>query len=315
MRMEKQIFIIDDVHPLIVDGLKNAGYIVIDATKFTRAELLLRVNEAYGLVLRSRINVDREFLLAATNLRFVARVGAGMETIDMDFCTERGIVCLNSPEGNRDAVGEHVIGMILSLLNNLSRADKQVKAGKWQREINRGRELGSMTVGIIGYGNMGQSLAKKLSGFGTKVLAYDKYKSAFSDNFAIEATMLQIFEQADLLSLHVPLTSETHYLVNEQFLSQFAKPIVLINAARGPVVKTADLVAAMKSGKVLAAGLDVIEYEETSFEKTRNMLDEADFCYLAQSENALLTPHIAGWTVESKYKLAKVLLDKIIELG
>ena len=313
--MPQKVLIIDDVHTIITDGLKNAGFEVVDATKLNRDEIISQVGDAFGIVLRSRINIDREFVDAAKCLRYVARVGAGMETIDVEYCENKGIKCLNSPEGNRDAVGEHTVGMLLSLLNNLNRADRQVKAGEWKREMNRGRELGFRTVGIIGYGNMGSSFARKLSGFGCKVLAYDKYKTNYSDGYAKEVSLDDIFANADVLSLHVPLTAETKYMVDDGFIESFKNPFVLLNASRGPVVKTSALVSALQSGRIVSAGLDVIEFEETSFEATKKMTDNPDFRYLAQCDNVIMSPHIAGWTVESKIKLAQVLLDKILKIG
>ena len=219
--MQQKVLIIDDVHAIITDGLKNTGFEVVDATGWNRERIISEVGEAFGIVLRSRINIDREFVDAAKSLRYVARVGAGMETIDVEYCEAKGIRCLNSPEGNRDAVGEHTVGMLLSLLNNLNRADRQVKAGEWKREMNRGRELGFRTVGIIGYGNMGSSFARKLSGFGCKVLAYDKYKTNYSDAYAEEVSLDEIFANADVLSLHVPLTAETKYMVDAEFIVRF----------------------------------------------------------------------------------------------
>lgn len=312
--MPQKVLIIDDVHAIITDGLTNAGFEVVDATKWNREKIISEVADAFGIVLRSRINIDRQFVDAAKSLRYVARVGAGMETIDVEYCENKGIKCLNSPEGNRDAVGEHTVGMLLSLLNNLNRADRQVKAGEWKREMNRGRELGFRTVGIIGYGNMGSSFARKLSGFGCKVLAYDKYKKNYSDAHAKEVSLVEIFAIADVLSLHVPLTAETKYMVDDEFIARFKNQFVLLNASRGPVVKTSALVSALQSGKIVAAGLDVIEYEETSFEATKKMTDNPDFRYLAQCDNVIMSPHIAGWTVESKIKLAQVLLDKILKV-
>ena len=244
--MSQKVLIIDDVHAIITDGLKNAGFEVVDATKWNREKIISEVADAFGIVLRSRINIDREFVDAAKCLRYVARVGAGMETIDVEYCEAKGIRCLNSPEGNRDAVGEHTVGMLLSLLNNLNRADRQVKAGEWKREMNRGRELGFRTVGIIGYGNMGSSFARKLSGFGCKVLAYDKYKKNYSDGYAKEVLLDEIFANADVLSLHVPLTAETKYMVDDEFIAHFKNPFVLLNASRGPVVKTSALVSALR---------------------------------------------------------------------
>ncbi len=237
-----------------------------------------------------------------------------MESIDTDYCKKKNIECLNSPEGNMDAVGEHAVGMLLNLLNNLNRADRQVKIGEWKREENRGVELNSLTVGIVGYGNMGSSFAKKLAGFDCQIIAYDKYKKGFGTDKIKECSIEYIFENADVISLHVPLTDETKYMVDAEFINSFAKKIILINTARGPVVKTLDLVAALETGKVCAAALDVIEYEEFSFEKTFDMTEKEEFKFLAKSDNVILSPHIAGWTIQSKEKLANVLVDKILKL-
>jgi D-3-phosphoglycerate dehydrogenase len=307
----KKVLIIDDVHPIITKTLPELGFQTTDATKLSRSEILEIIHDYTGLIIRSRITIDKEIIDKSKNLKFIARVGAGMESIDLDYCKNKGVICLNSPEGNRDAVGEHALGMILNILNNLNKADAEVKSGKWQREENRGKELGAMTVGIIGYGNMGSSFAKKLSGFGCKVISYDKYKTNYSDGFTVETNLDSIFKESDILSLHVPLTEETRFMVDDDFIAQFSKNIYLINTARGPVVKTRSVVNALKSGKILGAALDVLEYEETSFEKTKNLLDNDDFKYLAGCSNVILSPHIAGWTHESKLKLSTVLIDKI----
>lgn len=313
--MQKKVLLIDTVHRIIPDKLSANGFEVVAGFELSRVEILNCISDFYGVVIRSRINIDKEFVDKAKNLRFVARVGAGMESIDMGYCKEKGIECLNSPEGNRDAVGEHAIGMLLNLMNNLNKADREVKSGIWEREKNRGNELSTKTVGIIGYGNMGCSFAKKLSGFGCKVISYDKYKSGYSDGFTIETDMETMFSEADILSLHVPLTEETKYMLDANFISSFKKNFILINTARGQVVKTSDLVSALKLGKITGAALDVIEYEDTSFETTSKMTDREDFKYLASCDNVILTPHIAGWTVESKIKLADVLANKIITLN
>lgn len=313
--MRQKVLLIDTVHRIIPDKLKASGFEVIAGFELSRAEILDFISDFYGVVIRSRINIDKEIIDKATNLKFIARVGAGMESIDLEYCKTKGIECLNSPEGNRDAVGEHAAGMLLNLLNNLNKADREVKLGVWKREENRGNELNTKTVGIIGYGNMGSSFAKKISGFGCKVISYDKYKNDYSDGFTIETNLETIFSEADILSLHVPLNDETKYMVDDDFISSFKHNFILINTARGPVVKTAALVGALKSGKISGAALDVIEYEETSFEKTAIMTDIEDFRYLTSCHNVILTPHIAGWTVESKIKLAEVLANKIINLN
>ncbi len=258
--------------------------------------------------------LDRDFLEKAVNCRFIGRVGAGMENIDTDFAESRGIVCLNAPEGNRDAVGEQAVGMLLALFNNMIKSDREVRQGKWLREENRGTELGGKTVGIVGYGNTGGAFARKLKGFDVRLLAYDKYKKGFSDEFVVESAPEDLFEQCDIISFHVPLTAETHYLVNGEYLERFKKPVYLINTSRGKIVNTADLVNKIESGKVLGACLDVLEYEGLSYEElNRENLPET-FKKLVQMPNVILSPHIAGWTHESLVRLAGVLLDKIIAL-
>jgi len=312
--MTRKVLLIDIVHDIIPEKLESNGYEVISGVQLSRKEILACINEFCGIVIRSRIIIDKELIDKAVNLRFVARVGAGMESIDTKYCESKGISCLNSPEGNRDAVGEHCIGMLLSLMNNLNKADREVKTGIWLREANRGIELNAKTVGIIGYGNMGSCFAKKLSGFGCKVISYDKYKTGYEDKYTIETQMSNIFKEADIVSFHIPLRDETNYLVNDVFISKFNKPIIIINTSRGPIVETEALVRALKTGKIIAAALDVIEYEESSFEKTKEMTKFSDFRYLAESDKVIMSPHIAGWTVESKIKLAEVLVSKIIAL-
>ncbi|MDD2636047.1 MAG: NAD(P)-dependent oxidoreductase [Bacteroidales bacterium] len=313
--MIKNILIVDDVHPIIPKELSAAGFNIVDATKLNREALLKLITNATGIIIRSRITIDSQIIDAATSLQFIARVGAGMESIDTEYCKKKNIICLNSPEGNRDAVGEHAAGMLLSLLHNLNTADKQVKMGIWQREPNRGRELGAMCVGIIGYGNMGSSFAQKISGLGCKIISYDKYKTGYADENTTEVSLTDIFAQSDILSLHVPLSEETKYLVDEHFISNFSKNIFLINTARGSIIKTQALVKGLKSGKILGAALDVIEYEDSSFEKTSELLNIECFRYLANHQNVLMSPHIAGWTNESKLKLATILIDKIKKLN
>lgn len=312
--MIKKVLLVDTVHRIIPEKLKDAGFTIFDCFESNRTEILEIINQYCGIVIRSRISIDKEIIDKASNLKFIARVGAGMESIDTEYCAQKGIICLNSPEGNRDAVGEHAVGMLLSLLNNLNKSDKEVKSGRRKREENRGHELGAKTVAIIGYGNMGSSFARKLSGFGCKVLSYDKYKTGYEDGFTKEVEYETIFEQADILSLHVPLTAETKYLVNNDFFSKFKKDIYLINTARGPIVNTFDLVSALKSGKVKAAALDVIEYEDSSFETAAEINNKEEFQYLSSCDNVIMTPHIAGWTHESKLKLAEVLVNKILGL-
>ncbi|MDA3912237.1 MAG: NAD(P)-dependent oxidoreductase [Bacteroidales bacterium] len=305
-----KILILDNVHPRMKDAL--AEVFQIDENLTCQIDELMDVLPEYvGVILRSRLSFTREVIDAATDLKFIGRVGAGMESIDVEYAESKGIQCLNSPEGNRDAVAEHAMGMILSLLNHLNTADKEVRKGIWQREANRGRELKHMTVGVVGFGNMGSAFAQRLSGFGCRVLAYDKNKTNYAPEGVKEVKMLDLFEQADLISLHIPLDEANYYLCDEKWFEQFHKPIALINTARGPVVKTSALIQALDNGKVLAAGLDVLEYEETSFEKTKQLTDIPDFLNLAQRDNVLFSPHIAGWTVDSKIKLADYLVEKI----
>ena len=312
----KKILLIDDVHPVFVESLQAAGYEVVDGTALSRAQIFEILPDFYGVEIRSRMAVDRAFLDCGKQLRFVARAGAGMEGIDVEYARGKGIEPLNSPEGNRDAVGEQALGMLLSLLNNLHIADREVRAGQWNREANRGIELGGKTVALLGYGNTGQAFAKRLSGMNVQLLVYDKYKANFGDAYVIESDMQRIFDEADILSLHLPLNAETEFLVNTSFLNRFKKNIILINTARGRLVSTADVVEAMKSGKITGVCLDVNEYEDASFEKYK--ADDAvpePMRYLREARNAVLTPHIAGWTHESKRKIAEVLAAKIIALG
>jgi D-3-phosphoglycerate dehydrogenase len=308
----KKILFIDSTHPLLPESLERAGFICEQLAGCTYPDYLKVIHNYTGIIIRSGIILDRQLLDKAVNLKFIGRVGAGMENIDEDFAKSKGVVCLNAPEGNRDALGEHTVGILLALMNNLLRSDQQVRHGIWSREENRGEEIMGKTVGIIGYGNMGSAFAKRLAGFGVRVIAYDKYKKGYTDGFVEESDMETIFQETDILSLHVPLTAETDYLVDSAYLDRFAKPIRVINTARGRVVKTSDLVQKMKVGKVTGAALDVIEYERKSLENLE--ATPQDFQYLAQSNQVILTPHIAGWTQESAVKLAKVLGDKILAL-
>lgn len=307
-----KILFIDSTHPLLPETLEQSGYTCEHLAGYAYADYLKVIHNYTGIIIRSGITLDRQLLEKAENLKFIGRVGAGMENIDEDFAKSKGVVCLNAPEGNRDALGEHTVGMLLALMNNLLRSDHQVRQGIWSREENRGEEIMGKTIGIIGYGNMGSAFAKCLAGFGARVIAYDKYKTGYADGFTEECDMETIFRETDILSLHVPLTSETDYLVDSAYLDRFAKPIRLINTARGRVVKTSDLVQKMKENKVIGAALDVIEYEKKTLENLEATPD--DFQYLAQSDKVILTPHIAGWTQESAMKLSKVLVEKVLTL-
>ena len=307
-----KILFLDSVHEILQNKLEADGFVCEQDYKCSKAELAEKIGAYVGLVIRSRFILDKEILEKAKNLKFIARSGSGMENIDTTYAQKSGILCLNSPEGNRDAVGEHALGMLLNLLNKISIGDKEVKAGKWLREANRGTEIGGKIVGIIGFGNTGSSFAKKLQGFDCEILAYDKFKKGFGNERIKEVSMDEIFSRSDIVSLHIPLSSDNHYFVNDDFLKSFKKHIWLINTSRGEVLETSALVKNLKSGKVLGACLDVLEYEMKSFENLNiNSLPD-DFKYLASAENVILTPHVAGWTKESYEKLSSVLYQKIV---
>lgn len=309
-----KILHIDSNHPLLWDQLEEAGFQNEADFESGRAEIEAKIHNYHGIVIRSRFKIDKEFIEKATNLKFIARVGAGLESIDCDYAASKNIHLIAAPEGNRNAVGEHALGMLLSLMNKLNRADKMVREGHWVREGNRGHELDGKTVGLIGYGNMGKSFAKKLRGFDIEVLCYDILPNV-ADGNAKQVSLADLQSEADVLSLHIPWTPDTDKMVNADFINAFAKPFWFINTSRGKNVVTDDLTVGLQSGKILGAGLDVLEYEKLSFE---NLFIDAEkpkaFDYLLQAENVLLTPHIAGWTFESHAKLAQVIADKIIKL-
>jgi D-3-phosphoglycerate dehydrogenase len=279
----------------------------------SKEELLQLLPQYNGLVIRSKFKLNAEVLDTCSKLKGIGRVGAGMENIDVAYANKKGIRCVHVPEGNMDAVGEHALGMLLMLLNNLRKADAEVRNGVWLRVENRGVELKHKTVGIIGFGYMGSSFAAKLKGIGCEVLVYDKYKTGFGNDGIREVTMHELYEKADVISLHVPLTAETTYMVNNLFFSSFKKPIYIINTARGKCLNTADLVDALKTGKVIGACLDVLEYEAVSFENIDFKNLPEPFQYLIKSHNTILTPHIAGWTHDSNYKMSKLIAEKMIK--
>ena len=311
---DTKILHIDSNHPLLWEQLEQAGF--QNEADFTSAKTAIeaKIQNYHGIVIRSRFKIDKDFLDKALNLKFIARVGAGLESIDCDYAEAKGIRLIAAPEGNRNAVGEHALGMLLSLMNKLNRADKLVKEGQWIREGNRGYELEGKTIGLIGYGNMGKSFAKKLRGFDVTVLCCDILPNIGDEN-AKQVSLEELQQKSDVLSLHIPWTPETDKMVNTDFINAFAKTFWFINTSRGKNVITDDLVAALASGKILGAGLDVLEYEKLSFE---NLFIDAEkpkaFEYLLQAENVLLTPHIAGWTYESHQKLAQTIADKIKKL-
>jgi D-3-phosphoglycerate dehydrogenase len=308
-----KVVFLDTVHPILAERLTKAGYSCLEASELSKDECLNAITDALGIVIRSRFAMNEEFLQFAPNLKWIARSGAGMENIDVRYCKKRNITVHNAPEGNRNAVGEHALGMLLSLMNKLHTADREVRSGKWDREGNRGVELDGKTVGIIGYGNNGSAFAKKLRGFDVKLMAYDKYKKGFGDHFVMECTLNAILKNADVISFHIPQNPETLFMANDQFFNRLQKPIYLLNLSRGKIVETASLVKAMKEGKVVGAGLDVLEYEKSSFESFFEQDLPEVFKYLLSSDNVILTPHVGGWTNESYFKLSAVLADKILE--
>jgi D-3-phosphoglycerate dehydrogenase len=308
-----KILHIDSNHPLLWEQLQKAGFHNEADFTSSKQEVEAKIENYHGIVIRSRFKIDKTFLDKAINLQFIARVGAGLESIDCDYATAKGIHLIAAPEGNANAVGEHAIGMLLSLFNNLNKANNEVKSGQWKREANRGYELEGKTVGIIGYGNMGKSFAKKLRGFDVNVLCHDILPNMGNEN-ATQVSLSELQERADVLSLHTPWTPETDKMINSDFINKFKKPFWFINTARGNSVVTTDLVEGLKSGKILGAGLDVLEYEKLSFETLFEGEKPAAFEYLLKAENVLLTPHIAGWTFESHEKLAQVIVDKICKI-
>jgi len=307
----KKILFVDTVHPILEQRLIVLGYVCEHDLFSTKEQIETNISNYFGLVIRSRFPIDTNFLNQATQLKFIARSGAGLENINLDYAAKKGVKVFNSPEGNMDAVGEQVIGMLLMLFNQLKKGDKEVRNGIWDREGNRGLELSGKTFAIIGYGNMGSAVARKLLGFDCKVIAYDKYKKNYSSAIVDEVALDTIFKTADVVSIHLPLSDETHHYVDANFLAHFQKPVYLINTARGNNVSIADLVAELKSGKVLGACLDVLEYETKSFERINSNNLPEDFKYLKAVENVILSPHVAGWAQESYVKLSSFLADKI----
>lgn len=305
-----KILQLDTNHYLITEQLTVNGFQVDEDTVSSYHKILEKINNYDGIILRSRIPVDKNFLEAAENLKFIARVGAGMENIDTETAKNSGILLFNAPEGNRDAVAEHVLGMLLLLMNRLRICSDEVCNGIWKREENRSDELYGKTFGIIGYGNMGKAVAKRLSGFGVRVIFHDILPD-LSDEFATQVSLDELKNEADVVSLHLPLTPETLFMIDEKFISEMKKDFYFINTARGKNVKTKDLVVALKSGKIKAAALDVLEYERSSFESLDEMNEDLQF--LLQSEKALVTPHIAGWSHQSKEKMAQIIVDKILK--
>jgi len=309
--MKPKILHIDANHPLLLTELAKHGFENVEAYQISKEELLKSIHLYEGIVIRSRFRLDEAFLKKATHLKFIGRVGAGLENIDIVFAKQQNIQLFNAPEGNRNAVGEHALGMLLSLLNKLHSAHQEVCNGIWKREENRGHELDGKTVGIIGYGNMGKAFAKKLRGFDVAVLCHDILPDVGDEN-ATQVSLAELQKRADVLSLHTPITDSTNQMIDAEYIAAFQKPFWFLNTARGNSVVTKDLVSALQNGKILGAGLDVLEYEKSSFEQ---LFEDGNlppaFAYLTQAKNVILSPHIAGWTQESKVKLAQTIEQKI----
>ena len=305
----KNILIVDDIHPIFIEQAEALGYHCDYQSTIKPEQAFEIIGDYEGLVIRSKFLVDRKVLDISKKLQFICRAGAGMDNIDEDYAKEKGVKLINAPEGNMDAVGEHAIGMLLNLMNNINRSDTEIREGLWKREANRGYELKGKTVGIIGYGFMGRSFAKKLAGFEVNVIAYDKYKTGFSDKYAREVSMEEIVKHADVVSFHVPLTSETNGLVNDEYLFHFKKPVFLLNTSRGKVIKTQAVLNAIKQGKVLGAGLDVLEVEKFPALGEQDWYEE-----LKRSNKVILTPHVAGWTFDSYRRISEVMAEKLSKL-
>jgi len=307
MNSNNKILIADDIHPIFIEQVEAAGYQCDYQPQIKLDEALQIINNYAGLVIRSKFDVDKRVIDAATNLHFICRAGAGLDNIDEAYATQKGVTLINASEGNMDAVGEHCVGLLLALMNRFNIADAEIRNGQWKRGANRGYELKGKTVGIIGYGFMGKSFAKKLSGFDVNVIAYDKYKTGFSDKYAREVSMEEIVKHSDVLSLHVPLTSETKGLVNDEYLFHFKKSIFFINASRGKVAQVQAVLNAIKSGKILGAGLDVLEVE-----KFPALAEQPWFEELKQCDKVILTPHVAGWTFDSYRRISEVMASKLL---
>lgn len=309
---QREILIADEMHLSIIEMLKEISYKPDYQPNIKREEILKIINNYEGLIIRSKTKIDKDFLSQVNNLKFIGRAGAGLDLIDIEEATKKNIKIFAANEGNRIAVAEHILGMILTLFNRLNIADREVRQKIWKREENRGTELFGKTIGLIGFGNNGKETAKRFQAMGCKVLFYDKYLTESTVDYATQSTMSDIFEKADILSLHIPLTDETNKMVNDTFFKNFKKEIYFINAARGEIVVLEDLVENLNSGKVLGACLDVLENEKL---QKLTEVQQKTFDYLVSKENVLLTPHIAGWTHESYVKINEVLVEKLMQLN
>ena len=307
-----KILHLDTTHPFLGKELEKIGFKNYYDFKTIKSDL--KISDFFGIIIRSRISIDKDFIDKCKNLKFIARIGSGIENIDVDYAKQKGIQIISTPEGNSNAVGEHALGMLLSILNNINSSNSEVKKGIWNRESNRGIELKNKTVGLIGYGNTGKSFAKKLIGFDVNTIFYD-IKKIEKDNYANPVSLNYLKDNSDIISLHISMTEESIGLINKNFIESCAKPFWLINTSRGSCIIINDLVKGLKDGKVLGAGLDVIAFEKKSFEKlTVHENDQSNLNYLNSSNNVILTPHIAGWTQESKIRLVKIALEKIKKL-
>lgn len=312
--MIMKVLIVDDLYHSLQKRLTEKGIECHIDLKITYDKAKDLISDFNGLIIRSRFVVDASFLDSASQLKFIARAGSGMENIDVNYATEKGIVCVNSPEGNCDSVGEHALGLLLSLNHKINSSHLKISAGEWPRKSYKIFELMGKTLGIIGYGNTGSALARKISGLGLKVMAYDKYKFNYSDEFVKESTMEELFHNCDIVSFHLPLTSETHYLANSHYFNQFKKAITIINTSRGQVINSNDLVLAIQNEKVLGAGLDVVEFEDDTFNQLKPESHESEIWkFLKQSDKVVLSPHIAGQSQESFKRHADILFQKICE--
>ena len=309
----KKVLIVDKIHSDLKNNLIQEGIFCEEKTSESKDKILRTIHKFDGIIIRSRFKLDKYFINKASNLKFIARFGSGMENIDLIEAKKHQIKCINAPTGNSNSVSEHTLGLLLSLTKKIQLSSLEVNNGKWLREKNRGIEISNKTVGIIGYGNTGTAFSKKLLGFGCEVLAYDKYKKKIKNKYVRQSSMNTIFKNADILSLHIPLTKETRYLIDNKYLNKFSKNIFLINTSRGDVIKTSDLIKNIKAGKVIGAGLDVLENENINFENL-NSENNDNLNFLKKSPNVILTPHIAGWSHESNILMSKILTKKILSL-